>query len=287
MLNITAKNGGTRKNKMKLYELTQRTKIHEAIADCMQRKIQLTENVFRAGSDAYYETFRVARDMLAKGQLQVDDNMREMLEMTDIGEYHTMKDGRKLPLDCPMVEDFDSSHPDFAKAQAHKTEEEDVKDILDKHNIKDLDDIELGTPAYEELFAYYMDSGEMPYGVMKARTGMPDEWIIGRLEDLGVDDMIGEAEYKGKDVDLNKPKRGGPKKYYVYVKNPKTGNVKKINFGDAGGLTAKINDPDAVRSFVARHDCKNKNDKTKAGYWACRLPRYGKSLGLKGGGAWW
>ena len=94
-------------------------------------------------------------------------------------------------------------------------------------------------------------------------------------------------EYKGKDVQLNKPKRGGPKKYYVYVKNPKTGNVKKINFGDAGGLTAKINDPDAVRSFVARHDCKNKNDKTKAGYWACRLPRYGKSLGLKGGGAWW
>lgn len=100
-------------------------------------------------------------------------------------------------------------------------------------------------------------------------------------------DEIDEAEYQGKSVELNKPKRGGTKKYYVYVKNPSTGKIKKINFGDAGGLTAKINDPEAKRSFVARHKCKQKNDKTKAGYWACRLPRYAKSLGLKGGGAWW
>jgi len=98
---------------------------------------------------------------------------------------------------------------------------------------------------------------------------------------------LDEAEYQGKKVDLNKPKRGGSKKYYVYVKDPKTGNVKKVSFGDTTGLTAKINDPEAVKSFVARHKCKEKNDKTKAGYWACRLPRYAKSLGLKGGGTWW
>tara|TARA_Y100001970_G_scaffold91895_1_gene116023 strand:+ start:1704 stop:2732 length:1029 start_codon:yes stop_codon:yes gene_type:complete len=89
-----------------------------------------------------------------------------------------------------------------------------------------------------------------------------------------------EAEYRGKEVELNKPKRGGKKKYYVYVKNPKTGNVKKVEFG-AKGMGVGINDPDRRASFVARHNCKKKNDKTKPGYWSCRLPRYWKTLGLK------
>ena len=58
-----------------------------------------------------------------------------------------------------------------------------------------------------------------------------------------------------------------------------------INFGDKkGGLTSRINDRDAARNFASRHNCETKTDKTKAGYWACRLPKYAKSLGLKGGG---
>ena len=86
--------------------------------------------------------------------------------------------------------------------------------------------------------------------------------------------------------ELNKPKRSsGPSKYVVYVKDPKTGNVKKINFGDAkGGLSAKINDRDAARNFASRHNCDMKKDKMKAGYWACRLPKFAKELGMKGGG---
>lgn len=94
---------------------------------------------------------------------------------------------------------------------------------------------------------------------------------------------INEAEYKGKEVKLNSPKRGGSKKYYVYVKNDK-GNVVKVNFGDAGGISAKINNPKARKSFVARHDCKNKKDRTSPGYWSCNLPKYAKQLGLSGGG---
>lgn len=95
---------------------------------------------------------------------------------------------------------------------------------------------------------------------------------------------LSEADYRGKNVELNKPKRGGSKKFYVYVKNPKTGNIKKVSFG-AKGMSVKTDDPDRVRNFVARHDCKNRNDKTTASYWSCRLPRY-KSLGIKGG-QWW
>ena len=94
---------------------------------------------------------------------------------------------------------------------------------------------------------------------------------------------LDEAEYQGKDVELNKPKRGGSKKYYVYTKNPKTGKVKKISFGDVTGLRTKSGNKDRARNFAARHNCEKKNDRTKAGYWACRLPRYG----LVKGGKWW
>jgi hypothetical protein len=95
-------------------------------------------------------------------------------------------------------------------------------------------------------------------------------------------EILSEEQYKGKDVVLNKPKRGGRKKFYVYVKNDK-GNVIKVQFGDTSGLQVKINDPKARASFVARHKCKERNDKTKPSYWACRLPRFAKSLGLSGG----
>jgi hypothetical protein len=101
---------------------------------------------------------------------------------------------------------------------------------------------------------------------------------------------VKEAEYQGKKVELSKPKRGGSKKFYVYVTDPKTKNVKKVSFGaDSGGgkLAVKLKDPKARKAFADRHNCDQKNDKTKAGYWSCRLPRYAKSLGLSGGGTWW
>lgn len=99
--------------------------------------------------------------------------------------------------------------------------------------------------------------------------------------DLIIEEIELEEEKK-KTPELNKPKRGGSKKFYVYVRNPKTKNIKKVSFGDTSGLSAKINNPKARKAFADRHDCKNKKDKTKAGYWACRLPRYAKLLGLKG-----
>ena len=90
---------------------------------------------------------------------------------------------------------------------------------------------------------------------------------------------LDEAEFRGKDVQLNKPKRGGSKAYYVYVKDPKTKKVKKVSFG-SGGLRAKINNKDARTAFAKRHNCDQKKDRTKAGYWSCNLPRYAKALGL-------
>jgi hypothetical protein len=92
-------------------------------------------------------------------------------------------------------------------------------------------------------------------------------------------------EEEKEDVELNKPKRGGSKKFYVYVRDPQTKNIRKIEFGDTTGLSAKINNPEARKSFAARHQCELKKDKTSSGYWSCRLPYYAKSLGLSGGGS--
>ena len=105
---------------------------------------------------------------------------------------------------------------------------------------------------------------------------------------MEVEEELNEAEYHGKEVELNKPKRGGSKKYHVYVKNPKTGKVKKIAFGDVhGGLTAKVSDPKARKNFAARHNCDMKKDKTKAGYWACRINKYGHLWGGKTYPGYW
>jgi hypothetical protein len=106
---------------------------------------------------------------------------------------------------------------------------------------------------------------------------------------IEVVEEVNEAEYHGKEVELNKPIRSsGPKKYKVYVRNPKTKKVICVNFGDVkGGLTAKVSDPDARRSFAARHQCHLKKDKTKPGYWACRANRYANLWGGKTYPGYW
>ena len=88
-----------------------------------------------------------------------------------------------------------------------------------------------------------------------------------------------EAEFRGKEVSLNKPKRGGSKAYYVYVRDPKTKKIKKVSFG-SGGLKAKIRNKKARNAYSARHRCPEKKDRTTAGYWSCNLPRYAPALGL-------
>ena len=90
-----------------------------------------------------------------------------------------------------------------------------------------------------------------------------------------------ELEEEKKNPPIGKPKRGGSKKFYVYVKDPKTKRIKKVSFGDTTGLRAKLNNPKARKAFSARHNCPQKKDRTKASYWSCRLPRYAKLLGFK------
>ena len=106
----------------------------------------------------------------------------------------------------------------------------------------------------------------------------------------GSEDHLNEAEYKGKKVELNKPKRGEAGKAYVYVnsgKKDKNGRikVKKVSFGSSM--------PDAMgdspehkkrrKNFGDRHNCSDKDDKTKPGYWSCRSTKFfGRNMA-----GWW
>ena len=157
----------------------------------------LTEHVYRAGSENYFNLWAEARALYSRNIIEVQGDDLEILTETDLGHFG-LYENQKVPLDF----------------------------------------------IFEEV------------------------------------EEIDEAEKK-KNPPLNKPKRGGSKKFYVYVRNPKTKKIKKVSFGDTTGLSAKINNPQARRAFAKRHDCANKKDKTKASYWSCRLPRYAKLLGLK------
>jgi len=90
------------------------------------------------------------------------------------------------------------------------------------------------------------------------------------------DDDLSEAKYKGKEVELGKPKRGSGGRAYVYVRNPKTGKVKKVSFGSS--MPDAMGDSDAARkrrkSFGDRHNCADKDDRTQAGYWSCRATKF-------------
>jgi len=78
-----------------------------------------------------------------------------------------------------------------------------------------------------------------------------------------------EAEYQGRKVALGKPMRGDVAKFKVFVKDPSTGNVKKVNFGDKS-MRIKKSNPARRKSFRARHNCANPGPRTKARYWSCR-----------------
>ena len=98
-----------------------------------------------------------------------------------------------------------------------------------------------------------------------------DEQIetIDNIKELEQD--LQDAEYQGKKVQLGKPIRGGSKKFYVYVRDPKTKNIKKVSFGDTTGLSIKRDDPKRRKNFRARHNCSDPGPRTKARYWSCRM----------------
>ena len=138
---------------------------------------------------------------------------------------------------------------------------EKLADLMFEQGYEDFD-IEIGNGHDDITEETYDDDDEFfeQYGVMHYND----------------DDIMDEAEYQGRTVKLGKPMQGDVKKFKVYVKDPKTKNVKKVNFGHGGssvkGKSMRIrkSNPKARKSFRARHNCANPGPKTKARYWSCR-----------------
>ena len=181
------------------------------------------------------------------------------------------------------------------KYPVHKLEEEEkeetlaesklTKDSLKKiikeeyHNVKTFMEEKYGfTP---ELGKVYSNLAAKPF-LKEEEEEILDEYDVENYQDLKefVQFMaeyksdINEAEYQGRKVKLGKIMQGDVKKFKVYVKNDK-GNVVKVNFGqggDAKGGTMRIrkDNPEARKSFRARHNCDTPGPRWKARYWSCR-----------------
>ena len=81
------------------------------------------------------------------------------------------------------------------------------------------------------------------------------------------------GEYEGRKVKLDDPFRlpsGSKKKFGVYVKNPDTGNIIMVKYGDPN-LSIKRDDPGRLKNFRARHNCDSPGPKTKARFWSCKF----------------
>jgi hypothetical protein len=184
-------------------------------------------------------------------------------------------EGKKVPLDFPMLDEgtYKEGGEDGRKYALLKVRPENYNLMIDK-----LQDMNINHTRHSGI-----------EGVIKIYTDrIPDKVLYRLTHDVWVDKFV-LKEAKNDNKKLNKPMRdsSGGKAYKVYVKDPKTKKIKTVRFG-SGGLRAKINDKEARNAFAKRHKCSTKKDKTKAGYWSCRLPRYAKLLGLKSnfGGFW-
>jgi len=228
--------------------------LSEGLKYHMDNDMPLTEHVYRAGSQKYFDLWAEARALYTRGILEVKGDDLEVLTETDLGHYG-MFEGKKVPLDFPIElteEEIDEAYSTYEQRMINQ-----IKRFKKE-----------GLPMFN-----------LPMKTQKFYAKHQKE--IDALDETEINE---EAKKK-----LNKPMRdsSGGKAYKVYVKDPKTKKVKTVRFG-SGGLRAKINDKKARNAFAKRHKCSQKKDKTKASYWSCRLPRYAKLLGLKSnfGGFW-
>lgn len=274
----------------------------------VEHGLTLHENVYRYSSEKFISLFKEAREALRDGKIQLNEEDLDLLESTDIGEYG-LYEGKKVALDLPMINEevtttdkmltvlsvIDGKR-NLANDQISQLFKDNVGGTFYIYTNEEGEYENLKPISKQDAFKYidYYNSRlkkdykkEEKLGAELGILGIESELMFNKGEfqtDPSVfsvnESELDEAEYRGKDVTLNKPKRGGPKKFVVYTKNAK-GNVVKVNFGGTTGLNVKIDEPGARASFAARHKCAQKKDKTKPGYWACNIGRYWKSLGGK------
>lgn len=264
--------------------------LSEGLRYHIKNSIPLNENIYRPGSERFFSLICEARKWYNEGILSLFEEDLDYInsDMGNWGDYM----GREVALDYPISQEAD--HLMTVADKGYYASEEILTKVFNNEFGNEIE-IEVRASKYDD----FLDDEEPYNGVYIRMTGPDSETgnVMTRMEAQNLLELLqsyfeesleeGKKKkkkkksgslYRGRKVKLNKPKRGGSKKFYVYVKNPKTGKIKKISFG-AKGMTTGLRDSDRRRSFKNRHNCEDKNDKTKAGYWACRIGRYPKVTG--------
>ena len=232
-----------------LMEAKVKSLLSEGLSHHINNKIPLHETVYRYGSIKHLSLIKEARKLYSRNVIDLNEFDVELVK-THLGEWGLFE-GESVPLDLPMLEE--SNMPSQEEVNKFFSDTSQEIHYLNSKPVKDWDEY---------------DMSNWKSKLRKKELGRPQ-----------FSESLNEAKKKKekKDPPIGKPKRGGSKAYYVYVRDK--GKIKKVSFG-SGGLRAKINNPKARKAFAARHKCSTKNDRTKASYWSCRLPRYEKELGL-------
>jgi len=244
----------------------------------IDNKKPLYETTLPYGSKEYLDLWVEARYLYSRGALNVEGIDKEKITETHLGEYGIFE-GQIVPLDMPMLEEGLLTEDNIAELEKIKKEVEAlmpslswIDDVTVSNYSGDLDielDYKLDPQEIKQLSQlaskYNMD--------LIYKTGKNATLTKRRVPPKY--DVLNEAEYQGRKVQLGKPSQGDVKKFKVYVKNDK-GKVVKVNFG-FGGKSAKgkrmvIKDKNPKRraAFRARHNCKNPGPRWKARYWSCK-----------------
>jgi hypothetical protein len=273
--------------------------LSEGLNHHISNAIPLHETVYRYGSVKHLSLIKEARKLYSRNVIDLNEFDTELVK-THLGEWGIFE-GESVPLDLPMLSEQMDIYDDIANSefgmdydQLGSNEKEWVRDEIDNMSMSEAYSGFLRNPEDpdSEKFeptgpvAQFKEDLRALFGKFKGDLKNP-EFIKGVAQIMAnwkslLRSQLDEkkkAKKKKKDPPIGKPKRGGSKAYYVYVRDPKTKKIKKVSFG-SGGLRAKINNPKARNAFAKRHRCSTKNDRTKPGYWSCRLPRYAKALGL-------
>jgi len=248
----------------------------------IDNKKPLIENTFRYGSKSFLDLWAEARYLYSRDAINLSGLDKEIILETNLGQYGIYK-GQIVPLDMPLlendaIEDEDPEDDDYYENEVGGIEDLEMADIVSAKPYEGIlmqvaQDLGRDNDLYQDLLSIY----SAPKFDLKKVISTLIEYDVYR--DYKYLLNLNEAEYQGKKVPIGKPKRGGAsgKKFYVYVMNK--GKVKKVSFGDSGGLSTKVNDPKARQAYAKRHHCERAKDKTTAGYWSCHIGRYWKSLG--------
>jgi len=254
--------------------------LSEGLQHHIDNKIALHDTIYRYSSDKHLSLIKEAKKLYSRGIIDLAEGDKQLLE-THIGEFGVFE-GEAVPLDLPMMNE--RNWPASKAVQDRKDIGYDLNDLLAvKSDLKKKGfDVKVGYPTKidPKIQIQHID-GDIDdlQSILNQMYGDDYSIVFDTNQRMFESELNEYSEYGGREVKLNKPKRGGSKAYYVYVKDPKSKKVKKVQFG-SGGLRAKIKDKDARSAYAARHRCSKKKDRTTPGYWSCNLPRYAKALKL-------